>query len=219
MLVNEVYNLVSFIAAGSVLIPIVIFLSKSKALNATLRALFLFLLLSLIADVTSLMLRQCEHAMNIIYNSFTILECGAILFIYLKMYERRWTKGLIVLLFLVFLIFALWSFGFRGGVNWNDENVSALEAGIVITVSGSYFLKILLDETVMVNAAKYYFFWINFAFLIYFCASFLIFKTSNFVNNCQPPLPYYLYGMHQIFNIICNILFSIGIWKMKPVSA
>ncbi len=216
MSASEVYNLVCIISASSVFAPIVVSLLKFKVLNTPLRTLFIFLVFCLAADLVSFFLFRYEQMTNVIVNSFTILESGAISFIYYKMYNKPFARACLAMAYLIFLIVAYYVFIAKGGIYRSDEIVSAFEAGLITIISGSYFIKIFSDEN-NVRLGEHYFYWINLSFLIYFVAAILVFKGSAFIDRCGEPLSYYLYGLHQVFNFICNLLFSVGIWKKKAI--
>lgn len=218
MTLKEIYNIVCILAALSVLCPILMCCIKVEAPNKSLWALLFFLILCFISDAVSFVMMDNDNETNInfMFNIHTVLESVLIFFIYYREYNQPNTKYFVLGSFGLFTIYALIEFVWNGGYNEDDSRVITLEAILVIILSGLYFIKIVLDESIT-KPSNHYFYWINVSFLIYFSAALLIFMNSTFLNNCSPSTACTLYSIHLLVNIFCNVLFSIGIWKVNQI--
>lgn len=214
MSLQELYKLISNIAAFSVLLPIFFSILRIKVLNKTLWALSIYLLLCFTSDRISLILIGSDDIANIVFNSFTIIECTIICFIYYNELIEKKTRFLIRLALGFFLFLASWIFVFRSGFNKVDSLVSTIEALLIIVISGLSFYHFFIDKKIT-SLGNHYFYWINVSFLLYFSTSLLLFLNTDFIENCSPRSSYLLWGLHQIISIACNILLSVGIWCMK----
>lgn len=212
----EVYNVICIIAAGSVFFPITIAFIRIKAFNPVLKALFLYLILSLVSDVISFCLEHSKFKINenIVYNLYSVIEGLFVFNIYLKGYKEKKNRMLVFYATIVFLGFAIWHFLFLEQFFVEDSIVNSIESALVILLSGVYFIATILDENVT-KLTDRYFYWINLAFMLYFSASCLIFLNSGFLSRCSERTAVLVYSIHITINILCNVLFSIGIWKMK----
>lgn len=216
MSLSEIYNLVCVFAAITVLCPIIVAFLRIKAFNKSLKALFLFLILCLISDITSFIIVNTDNSnqIDIIYNTYTVLECICVLTIYFQEYKTRKSRSIILGCFILFIIFAAHQFFWMKKYILDDNSVNSMEAVLIIVLGGIYFIKIILDENLS-KLTDQYFYWINLAFIIYFSASLLIFLNSSFLTHCSPAVACVLYSIHLIVNAFCNVLFSIGIWRVN----
>lgn len=211
---ENVFNLLTEISRYSVLIPIIASLIKIKALNKTLRALLFYLMACLLAEVLSFILFEEEKKVNIVFNCFTVLEGIIICYIYyIELLESKFRA--LALFALGFLLFsASYFFVVKHLLTERDNTVSTVEAVLIVILSGLYFYKLTLDNR-FPKLETYYFYWINFAFLLYFGGAFLLFMNTDFIEKSSPTTVYTLWGLHQALNIISYILLSVGIWKLK----
>lgn len=211
----EIYRIVVYVTSFSITIPILFSILRFKALNKTLRALFIYLILSFSSDIITLFTSlYYPNLTNIILNTFTIIETVAICIIYL--FEMRQTKErvLIYIGLLIVLSLAIETFLFEKGLNRGDNVVSPVEAGIFMLVSTIYFYKLFIDPKIS-KLGDHYFYWVNLSFLIYFSVSFILFMFNEFIERCEQIYAILLWGVHQLILITCNILFLVAIWKNK----
>jgi len=209
------FDVIKHTSGLSVLVPLISCFYRMKALNQISIALFIYLLISVTADLMGLVFMRNQIKTYVIFNSFTIAECSLFIFIYLSQFEGQQTKMLIKVFFLIFLILAFFIFVLNKGFNKQDSVLSSYEAVLLITLSISYFYKVMSE----LNIAKlndYYFAWINTGVLIYFIIGFLLFFFSGYIERRGLRTHNFLYSLHWISNIAYNILLALGIWKIKP---
>lgn len=209
------YNLLRNISIASVLIPIICCLLKFKALNLILRALFIFLIISFVFELAGLVIGSNQSETYLLQHIYTIIECSFIIFIYYQIFENRKTKLFIVLFYSLFLVLAFWWFVLREGYKREDSIVNTYEAIFVLVLGWSYLFK-LMNELKVYDLKEHYFFWLNFAFVMYFSMAFIFFLFYAYLEQLPIPLFTFLWGLHLLINITSNILISRGIWKAQP---
>jgi hypothetical protein len=211
---HALYNAVTYVSIISVLVPLGSCIIRFKALNRELRALFFYIIISVMTDVISVILSK-NYIQNIgVQNVFTILECTCISYIYLLRFETVKSKNIIKIFYISFLAMALFIFFFREGYQKSNSLISTLEACFIITLSTAYFYK-LMKELAIYKLNDYYFFWINSAFLIYFSMSFFMFLFDSYLERFDLAIFYFIYSFQLITNIAFNIILATGVWKIR----
>jgi hypothetical protein len=216
MTLTELYNLVFYFSIGSVTIPFTSCLIKLKTLNQTLRVLFIYVMVAAATELLSLQLAVTKNvsAYHAVQNSFTLLECLLLGFIYYMEFKQRLSRRIILLLLLAYLVVAFWTLLYITGFSQPNNIISTLESCLMIGLATSFFYKVN-SELNIPRLKEYYFFWLNSAVLIYFSTSFFLFLFDEYLSKYGFKSFYLLYGVHELTNIACNILFAIGIWKTK----
>ncbi len=211
---QSIYNAVSHVSALSVLIPLGFCLNDIRTLNKLLRVLFLYILVSMFAEIGGLILSQNKIHNYLLQHIFTIIECGLIAWIYLFQFVNKWHKTIVYVVFCIFLLTSIVILIFKGGYNRGDSILSTFESCFIMTLSGIYILKNLREITLS-KLSDSYFSWLNAGFLIYFSTSFFLFLFNDYIESCELTIAYILYSLHLISNIAYNILLGIGVWKAK----
>lgn len=214
MTLAEAYKILTHVSILSVLVPLIICILKRKALHASMKALFVYLCICLLSDVLSFLFFKNEYLLNLIVNSFTVLECVIICIIYFLEFERKDSKIIVCLIAGIFLVLALWQFIFRSLFGQEDTFISSLEAIIIMILSATYVIKFLISQEI-VNLKDYYFFWIVLSNLTYFSTAFIFFLFRHYIMNAPHKFSYLIWGFHDLINISCYVLFTIGIWKIQ----
>lgn len=211
---EKTYALLEDISAYSVYIPIIICLLRVKALNKSLWVFFFYLILCVISDRISLVLVGNEKHSNIWFNTFALIEFGAITYIYFNEFQPGKPRPILLLLFFAFIIFSAVALIFLGRYDQPDTILGPIEAGIFTIYSSVYLLQILFNREIL-KITTYYFYWINFAFLLYFSTALLLFLNNEFISSCEPSIARVLWGIHLALNSATNILSAIGVWMKR----
>ena len=208
------FNVLVYISICSVAIPLSCCVIRFSALNKALRVLFLYILISVIAEVVSLILQQNRITNYVVQNLFTISECTLITYIFLNKFDSNKSKRLIKIFYSIFVLFAVIIFGFMDEINGPDNLVSTYESCFFIVLAWAYFYKVMTDKNIS-KLNQFYFSWINTAILIYFSMAFISFLFNKFIGQLEMSLYALAYTPHLITNIAYNILLATGIWKIK----
>lgn len=214
MALAEIYTLLERISAYSVYAPTLLCLFKIKALNRSLWAYFIYLIICIGSDRIGLVFVNDERVSNIIFNVFAIVECGILSFIYYCEFSERKSKILISVTFFAFLFFSIFIFLFQGKIDKADTVVSVIEACTISIYAGLYMVKFLVDRKIA-KLERHYFYWINLAFLLYFSSAFLLFLNNDFLKQCTSRTAYVIWGLNLVLNSVTNIFTSIGIWMKR----
>ncbi|MBA3683208.1 MAG: hypothetical protein H0W73_18890 [Bacteroidetes bacterium] len=101
------------------------------------------------------------------------------------------------------------------GLKSMDNFSTSLESIIFIFYSISFFyyaLKNLIFENLLSTPL----FWLNTAILIYFSGNLILFVFSNYMAQTDPVKYGILWAViHTFFNVLYNVLLSVGFWKAK----
>ncbi|MDP1802989.1 MAG: hypothetical protein Q8L81_16625 [Bacteroidota bacterium] len=213
---EEQYAILEKFSDYSVYVPALLCIYKVKALNKSLWALFVYLLACLISDRVSLLFIENERVLNIVSNSFTIFESSLICFIYFSDFSNKKIRLGIILTYLTLIILSFIVFVIQKKYDKVDTIISPIGSAIITVLAGSYLITFLLDPNIL-KLYKHYFYWVNFAFLLYFSVAALLFLSNNFLNTCKPSTLYLVWGIHLILNVIKNLLFAVGIWMKKNI--
>ncbi len=213
MTIQSIYVVLSHISVASVLIPIGFCLKKFQTLNKTLWALFILLVFSLISDILCLIFVDNISVLNTILNLYTIIESTLILYIYRREFPLRAFRLLVLYIWIAFVIFTLIVSLFKGFSN-TDNLICTVEAIMTIGLSLLIAINTLLDDSQM-QPLKTYFFWINSSFLIYFCASLLMFIEIGYLETESKETFSAVLCISVSVSIFCNFLRAIGISKIS----
>ncbi len=211
MSLEAAYNALTYVSIFSIFVPILTLLINFQKINLVLNILFIFLLISGLFDFVCLVHWNDNNLLNGLLNVFSVVEGFLVIYIY-KLELRKRSIAFIALA--SFSIVCFWRFVILNQVFYEDTIVSTLEAFIIIILGGIYFHKLLSDDNIA-RPAKFYFFWINLAFLFNFGASLLLFATNDFINRAPKNIASILWGLHLLVNIGCNFLFARGTWKIQ----
>lgn len=208
------FNVLVYISIFSVVIPLSCCVIKFSALNKELRALFLYIIISVTSEIVSLVLQQNQITNYIVQNLYTMCECTLITYIFLNRFDSNKSKLLIKIFYFIFVLIALIIFGFMKGINGSDNLVSTYESCFFILLAWAYFYKLMTEKNIS-KLNQFYFAWINTAILIYFSMAFISFLFNKFIGQLEMSLYALVYAPHLIINIAYNILLGIGVWKIK----
>jgi len=210
---NAVFNITSILSALSILIPFVIGIIKIKALDTSLKIVFLYVTFSLCIEVVSFIYTLNNAPDYAIRNAFTIVEFFVFIALYFWNFENKIEKTLVFVALLAFLTLSIISFAFRSEFNTQSGSITSVEA-IALTVFSCYgLLKSVLNEQFYFNLNKHYFTWINYAVLIYFGINLFLFLLDSKIDKLAITNFYIFYGLHLLVNIVYNALLGVSLWK------
>ncbi|MEO6305868.1 MAG: hypothetical protein ABIP51_22165 [Bacteroidia bacterium] len=210
----ERYAILEKFSAYSVYIPTLLCLYRIKALNKSLWALVIYLLLCILSDQLSWFING-EYR-NVLMNIFTIFEYALIVFIYYEQFDYKKIRLGIIIISITFLFLYIFILIYQKNYSSVDTILSPIESAIIAILAGSYLVKFLVDPKIE-KLKKHYFYWINLGFLLYFPVAILLFLSFDFLKVCKPSTLYLVWGIHLILNTIKNILLTIGIWMKRNI--
>ncbi len=196
-------------SVSSALIPIWYSFLNYKAFNKQLKALFIYLIISILMEVVIITLNAFKYPVFQLQFSFAVFEF--LLFTYLYWLEFRKKSYRIVIVFLcsIYVIGIIIPFFQHKNIDFIQDIIDIIEAITIILLSIIFFFKTIIDLEIP-KLTNYPFFWLNSAFLLYFGANFFIILFNNTMKEFDQAIVYFLTSIHHIINITYNVLIAIG---------
>lgn len=147
------------------------------------------------------------------YNIFTFVEGLSIIVIYKHILDSEKSR----FYFLPLIVFYSLCFavaGFLGQLSKHNNFLITIETVIVIVLSITYFFR-LINNVQIPKLTDYYLFWLNTSFLIYFCGSLFIFIFETFILYNHDKNVRNLWILHNIFNIVYNVLLAKSVFTWR----
>ena len=214
MEIQTLFDVLNHSSSISVILPLVCSILKFKTLNTELRVLFLYLILSALAEGLGFVFIKNNIQTYLVYNAFTVLECLLLTFIYFNRFELKSTRTIIVFFNSIFLVLAFYILVIRGKYSMQDSVLSTYEAAFLIALSGGYIIKVMREINIS-RLKEVHFTWINVGILIYFSMAILLFLFYSYIEKRGLKTYNNLYSLHWLTNIGYNVLLATGIWKTK----
>lgn len=208
---QTVFNIIEKISVFISVIPMLLLFRK--AFNPQLKALLIYLLLSFATEMASWYCGIYSPKSNfLLINIYSMFEFLIILYIYYKEFhfKKQYPLYVICLLFIFLSLINI-------SLTHHDAIAYAIDAALIASFSVFYFFRLSNDITIP-KLTNFYFFWINSAFLFYFSTSFFVFLFMHNVNTLGHTISLFLWSIHMLANISYNVLFIIGIFKIKKKS-
>ena len=208
MKLGELYFYFTLISAASVIVPITFSLIKLSAFNKQLKALFIYLLLSLINDSICFAMFLMNQETLIPIEIYSTLQCFLIFYIFSKEFKLS-TPIITIAQLIMFCLFGL-TFIIP---NLKFEIIEGAESFLICSLAFYFFYKVFKKLLIPV-LTEYYFFWVNTAFLFYFGTTFILVLFDFYIRN-SGNIGVLLWSIQLMTNIIHNFLLTIGIWKVQ----
>lgn len=203
--------ILKYSSIASVLIPLICCIKRFRMIKPLLNGLILYLLISIVTEVIAAWRGYRGQNTYLLYNSYTILECSCLSYLFWRKYNSELVRFLVALFFLPFLTIAFFAFGVSGLHSSADNIVSTYSAVYLVVLACIYFYRGSDDN--LEQLTDDYFFWISTAVMLYFSVAVLFFLFNDYIEKRGIKTAYY--GFRWIINIAYNVLLAIGIWKVR----
>lgn len=183
-------------------------LFQSRILSHDLRLVILTLSLSLLADLLLLILWNLSINNWWIANIFLLIQ----IFLLYKYFSATYPNKVFRITAYLFLLFALINFIFIQGP-FSFNSFSDYAGAIILLLYSLYSLYRLLKDLPVENIYQLPLLWISFGVLVYYAGTLFLFLFNNYM------LTYYLkthpsvWILHNILNVIKNLLFAVALWQ------
>ncbi|NEU68155.1 hypothetical protein GK091_14785 [Spirosoma agri] len=203
MLLNGSY--VMIISLGVALV-------RRRFLQAELKYIGAFLLLSLVGEIVSLTLSKLHIPNLFLLHIYTLLEFNIIALFYRRFFSAFYPRWLIVVLLLVFNSFVVLNTLFFQPLTVFNTYPRGLESLMVIGLAILCFYK-MLTELDIKHPETYPIFWINTGFLLYFAGSLILFLLANItIEQPNQSLSLMSWGLHSCLFVLMHLAISLGLW-------
>lgn len=215
-------NPISCIAVFITILPIALTITRRAFVDQSLRMLFIYLIIKLIIDLAMLHC-ACTRTNNLIlYNLSIPLFYGLLGGMFYFKFTGRREKQFLIASIIGFSLFSAWDL-----VNSNTTLTDLHEHRIVVyskTIEGVlmiflillYFYEIIKSLQIP-NLLTFPFFWVCSGLLLYYSSLIFIAPVLHYASTWKNPVDL---GVTEvvpiIFEIICALLLSIGIYQYPP---
>lgn len=202
---------IAYCSTGSVFIPLLIALMRWKRMWSDLKSLCLILILSLVADLHSILFVKYYQNVNtyLIVNIYLVAQFSLLILIFKKHLQNPRTVNVILFLFIFFCIINI-SF-FQGP--WVFNSVSNVLAALILIGFCIFYLYRLLSDLPIVHIQHLPMLWITFAVLTYYAGNFFLFLVNNYLVSDVNGTHELMWILHNLLNITKNILFAVALWQ------
>jgi hypothetical protein len=200
----------------SALIPIWYSFVNYKAFNIQLKALFIYLIFSILTEVVTIALNAFDYPLFQLQFLYAVFEFFLITYLYWLEFRKKSYRITIGFLCSIYIIGMCIPFLQHKNIDVIHDIIDIIEAITIILLSIIFFFKTIIDLEIP-KLTNYPFFWLNSAFLLYFGANFFIILFNNTMKEFDQTIVYFLTSIHHIINITYNVLIAIAICKIKKI--
>lgn len=170
----------TYIAPGSILIPLILFLFRYKVAPVVLKTLFWYLIFAALVNLAANMLAGRNIPNLWLLHVYTIVEAVLLLFFFWRLLPAGRVKKLIPVMMVLFPLYGLFNlFAFDSSSTFNAYPRS-VEALLFIALAVYYWAN-QPEEDKYFNWLDNPYNWIVSGILLYFSSSFFLFLFSNFL--------------------------------------
>lgn len=195
-------------STASILLPLICGVLKYKHLNKVLKLLFYFFCFSTLVELACLYFYLRKENNLWIINIFELVEFYIYSYVCCYFINSKASFWIGVGLQICFSIAWIISMFYENELHINNDLINAIEAVVLMILAGFALLKITNDAPVNIFVAA------NFlmisSILLYFAGNLLIFSLSEYILGSNSKILGHAWKVHSFWNIITNILFSIG---------
>lgn len=202
------YNPIAYTSAFSVVIPLSIAAFRLKHRNSVNQILFVYLLLSLFAEVINFILLSKGMPNILSIELFKVAELFLITYIFTIVDAPDKIARVLIVFALSFALLL-----FFVDLNYHTTILFNGFSHCMIMVLCFMALYSMLDRER--NISGYYFFWITAGILFYFSLSFFLFLLNDFTRSLSEALAKNLWLIALFANIFYYMFLSVGLWKIR----
>ena len=194
----------------SVLIPLVVYLTKFRKVGKPVHLIGAILIIAAICDVAGYLLYKAGQSTAVVFNMYYTLLFFLLNWFYYEIFFKSKKPAALVIGIAVYCVcYALITFYVQEFFYY--QNLIWMIAGIILIVySIAYFLNSLASIP-SIHLFDHNLTWFNSGILFYFSFSIFLFSMGDHLFSKQDPqVTLLLWSTHNINNIIKNILFTIG---------
>jgi hypothetical protein len=181
--------------------------------SISIRTILLIITLSFSSDIIMVTLLHFKIKNLPVANVYGLLE--GLLFLFFFYQKLPDYRSAIRIASILFLLLYLADIIFITELVVFNAYSRTLEAAMLIILSVLFFLTLFQKETDIFidNNAE---FWIVVGVLVYFSGAFFSFLLSTDILSVSPDRFYSSWILHNVSNLIKNIIFAISLWKARP---
>ncbi len=210
------FKLFQALASASILFPVILGIVEYRKMNGVLSLLLIFLIISLLTEITAYSMALNGIANLPILHLFSIIQVVFISFIYYKSFPGKRVKKGIIFTSIALLIFLIVNSFYIQGFNKFDSNGKGLAGLYFIVLSLMYFHEIFNKE-ILIKLEEQPMFWINTGILTYFSGNMFLFTFFNEKFFAIESYYFSLYLIHAVFYLFYIFFVSRGLWCLRKI--
>jgi hypothetical protein len=200
--------LFAFCSYGSVFVPLVLSLARYRELTKELRYLTYIIFVSVGCDTISLVLGMNRINSMPFTNLYLLLQFHFLVAIFRLHYGPTRVLNLTYVCAIAsFLISAVFFDGL-----WKLSSIFVASSSLVLMTLSLIYFYLLLTRLPTLHIHRTPMLWVSFAVLFYYSGNFFQFLITNYIQG-DANTARILWILHNLLNILKNILFTIAIWQ------
>ncbi len=200
---------IAYFSFGSIVIPLFIAMLQWKRMTDELKILRTLLIISLLSDLLSLVLITYSLNTYWIGNIFMIAQLALLIILFRSQLQYH---NVINSILLTSILFCLLNVGFIQGP-FVFNSLSNVIACLILISFCLYYFYHLLNDLPTIHIQHLPMLWISFGVLTYYGGNFFLFLVKNYLTYGETGSHKTMWILHNLLNIVKNILFAIGLWK------
>lgn len=194
------------------ILPGILSLILVKRHSIELSVLKLYFIISALTEITTSLLAYYKMNNNVIADSFYLAE-GILIGLYFYNLLHKQHRSLFVIAGILYSLLALYTSLVSPGMEAYNSTLRTVESILMQILSGIGLIHITIRHST--HLVKNPHFWFTSALFIYFTVNITLFYSSYFlIKNSRSEL-LQIWTIHSIINIMANILFCIGLIRIK----
>jgi hypothetical protein len=201
--------LVAYLSIGSASLPLVASSARWRSAVPEVRDIGIIAAASLVCDLISLVLASNRVNSLLLVNGFLLLQFSLLVRIFSYQYSD---KRPVLVMYVCILAVYLGNTAFFQGP-WKLNSAFLAASSLVMIVLSLHYLYLLLSKLPTLHIHRLPMLWISFAVLVYYAGNFFQFLMSNYILAGDVDAARMLWILHNLLNILKNVLFMIAIWQ------
>lgn len=203
-----------YVSAFFSLLPFVSSFISIKKINSQLKPIFILCLLSLIAETIGIFTFENSVLRLTNFYVYTLFEFSLLSAFFILFFRNFFNTWLLYSILVVYLLVSVISVFLYGVIK--ADHISVSFESIVLTCYCLYLFYFILKNLLYDRLVSQPVFWINTGILFYFSGNLINFIFMSYIANHLSDQHSSLWSLiHTFFNILMNLFFSIGFWKLR----
>lgn len=211
---REFFEVMTFLAIGSIVINVLIGLHRWPRLGISQRYLVLLVSIAVIAELGAFILRGYGEPTYVIFHIYAVLEYVLLSGIFMNAFGQSKLSVTLRWSILFVIVFAMLNALLWQPLSSPNTNVVIVSGLILISIS-TLFLFRILNRMAYRHIERSAMFWISISVLIYFASTVLMFAFLTELVPWDMKVTGSVLILNAVFNVIHYICFTIALW-MKP---
>jgi hypothetical protein len=201
--------LVAYISITAASLPLIALRNRWGMAGPEIRNVSLIAAASLACDLTGFVLAANSINSLLVGNGFQLLQVTFLMRIFALQFGN--VKPMIILYSGLVAVYIINTIFFQGPWKLNTAFLAA--SSLVMIVLSLHYFYVLLTRLPTTDIHRFPMLWISFAVLFYYSGNFFQFLTTNYILAGDAGAARMLWILHNLLNILKNILFTIAIWQ------